>query len=364
MTRYGDNYASVGSRYESEAGQYLVRPSLATGKAGVGEDNCEGYQGAIDSPTLDGTLLIRVELKNNDTDLVVVNNFIDSVKLDRINNHTATMPPLVPADLQNLSISTPAQTLQLTARLASRNPPQNQELAKHIPSLLRYAGVEHDRYQTPPGVNLTQAGSIVDEIFLKFYTNPSNKDELNNGWSDLSSSYIGSYSNGTDVVARAFVADFGYLANTPDQSIYPSPPEMVYTLSADASLLITFVGGKPPLMSDGFWSLTIYDANGYLMANPQNVYALGDRSNLTYGDGSLVYGMDSINSSTTDSKPFQVLIQASDAQPPANWTGNWLPSPAGGGSFQLTLRFYAQEEALVNGTYVYPVVQNSTAILM
>lgn len=362
MYRYGDNYASVGSVHGNPAGQYLVRPSLGTGHAGLTTEECEEYEGYIDSPTLDGTLLIRVELKNNGTDLTDVNNYINSIQLNGTNKHSPTMSPLVPADFTNLSTSFPEQALQLTARLADRNPPQNQSIAKVVPSILEYAGIVNGAYQTPPSVNLTQAYTLLNSTLVKFYTSPDSKDEFANGWAVLSPTYIGSYENGTDVVVRAFVAETGYLANTPDQSIYPSPPKTVYSLSEDESLMITFGGGKPPLQSDGFWSLTIYDANGYLQANPQNVYSLGDRSKLTYADGTLVYDVNSTNSSS-DSEPFQILVQASDEQPPSNWTGNWLPSPAGSGSFQLTLRFYAAEQPLQDGTYTYPAIENTTAIL-
>ena len=42
----------------------------------------------------------------------------------------------------------------------------------------------------------------------------------------------------------------------------------------------------PPV--NAFWSLTMYDAESYLVANAINRYALGDRSGLTYDDdGSL-----------------------------------------------------------------------------
>ncbi len=39
---------------------------------------------------------------------------------------------------------------------------------------------------------------------------------------------------------------------------------------------------------NAFWSLTMYDKNAFLVPNPINRFALGDRSNLTFdSDGSL-----------------------------------------------------------------------------
>ncbi|GHV60365.1 hypothetical protein FACS1894182_15110 [Bacteroidia bacterium] len=45
-------------------------------------------------------------------------------------------------------------------------------------------------------------------------------------------------------------------------------------------------GQTPP--ANAFWSLTSYDPNGLLAANPLNRYAIGDRSNLKMNvDGSV-----------------------------------------------------------------------------
>lgn len=51
--------------------------------------------------------------------------------------------------------------------------------------------------------------------------------------------------------------------------------------------------------------------------------------------------------------PIQILIQSSDVVPPDNWTTNWIPSPAGGGTFPMNLRVYGPESALTDGTWIY-----------
>ena len=62
----------------------------------------------------------------------------------------------------------------------------------------------------------------------------------------------------------------------------------------------------------------------HFFANPLDRYSLGDRSNLTYPDGSPVYGGP--NSASTDT-PFQILIQSHATPPPQNWTSKQVPPP-------------------------------------
>jgi hypothetical protein len=89
----------------------------------------------------------------------------------------------------------------------------------------------------------------------------------------------------------------------------------------------------PPV--NAFWSITMYDKDSYLVANPINRYALGDRSNLRFADdGSLTI---SIRSDT----------------PSDETAANWLPSPKEGG-FKLALRLYAPKKEVADGSWVPP----------
>jgi hypothetical protein len=89
--------------------------------------------------------------------------------------------------------------------------------------------------------------------------------------------------------------------------------------------------------------LTPY-ADNYLIPNGLNRYSLHEQSNIIYPDGSLVYSDDN---NTTDG-PFEILLQAANVAPPANWTSNWLPAPAGGGSFTINCK----SSLLMNGVKV------------
>ena len=86
-----------------------------------------------------------------------------------------------------------------------------------------------------------------------------------------------------------------------------------------------------------FWSLTAYDRNFYLVANPLNRYALGDRSPILRrnADGSL-----------------DIYLQHTA---PAAHRGNWLPIPATG-NFEVTLRLYGPRASVVDRTYKLPPI--------
>jgi hypothetical protein len=120
------------------------------------------------------------------------------------------------------------------------------------------------------------------------------------------------------------VANSGYLALTDDQAMYPSNDAFA-EIGPDQAISVHFSSGRPVLKSNGFWSLTTYDGNGFFVPNDLNRYALGDRSNLMFADGTPVYPAG------TQDGPFDVLIQPADMKPPVNWTNNWIPSQAGGG---------------------------------
>lgn len=100
-------------------------------------------------------------------------------------------------------------------------------------------------------------------------------------------------------------------------------------------------GALPPV--DGFWSLTLYEAesNGafFLTENPINRYAIGDRTpGLRRGADD---GLD---------------IWISRTDPGVGRTSNWLPAPVKG-PFILILRTYLPRAELVTQTYVPPAVE-------
>jgi hypothetical protein len=216
-------------------------------------------------------------------------------------------------DFANLPNSTTLSTLELTARLQSRAPPEAPLFKAAVPAILALAGISNGSYQQPPSVNLTLATNLASASASAFTNLPSSYTNIGNGWSILNNSYSGTFKSGTAIIPRTLIAAALYLQNTPSNAIYPTLGSTQLNLTDSESYVFTF-SGKPPVAEDGFWSLTMYDDDGYLVANKENTYAVGDRSNITYPSGELVYG------NSTGDGTFQVLVQDAGISPPSNWT--------------------------------------------
>lgn len=153
------------------------------------------------------------------------------------------------------------------------------------------------------------------------------------GWTY--STRLGAY--GRDHLLRAVIALRGLGAVTADEALYPTSKFDADgdRLTGDGTYLLRFGPDElPPVRTDfGFWSITMYDENNFLVENPIERYSIGDR---TPGirreeDGSL-----------------EIVI--SHARPDS--IVNWLPAPKG--PFEVTLRCYLPTGALRSGEYVVP----------
>jgi hypothetical protein len=155
-----------------------------------------------------------------------------------------------------------------------------------------------------------------------------------NGWATATES-IGVYGN--DYLKRATIALGGLGANPPEDAVYP-------ILLADASgkaitgeqrYSIHFGADELPPV-DAFWSITMYDAEGFQAANELDRFAIGDRDPLVYNeDGSL-----------------DILIQHENPGPERE--ANWLPAPTG--PLGITMRLYAPRPEVLNGGWTPPPV--------
>jgi hypothetical protein len=152
-----------------------------------------------------------------------------------------------------------------------------------------------------------------------------------NGW-NITRDLLGSY--GTNYGLRAGVTKIGLGALPPVEAIYAraSVDFTAQELSGEHQYIIHFpVGKMPPVKA--FWSITMYDENGFLVSSAINRYLIGGRDPLKYNnDGSL-----------------DIAIQFE--QPEIN-AENWLPTPKG--TFAVTLRLYLPQERILDGSWTLP----------
>ncbi len=156
-----------------------------------------------------------------------------------------------------------------------------------------------------------------------------------NGWS-MNTDTMGVYGN--YYLKRAIVAQFGLGANVPEDAIYPTNLGDEFGKPLDGANAYTIHFDKeaiPPAAA--FWSITLYDAEGYPAENALNRSALSSWMPLTYNaDGSL-----------------DLYFQ--NETPGAGKEANWLPAPRG--PFNLLLRIYAPKSEALTGEWNPPPVK-------
>lgn len=354
FNRYGDNFANLGFVGESQPGDYLLTFVGKDEEPGFQTDSSPNakYKGIIRYPTIYGSIMARLVVKNNGTDLDEVHNLQAQFKT-RTNPRQKLAAPLTTELLGNgalsvaalllpyeLSVSQITQTLQLLASVTDSNPPEQKEDVEIVTEALKNAGITGGEYTPPSGLNYTLISTQIFASIRTLLETPSNHPFSQNGWSLLLPSLSGDFHN--EFVARTFISWFGYLQLKQDQALYPTYQDPSSTLGAmslraNESYILTF-SRKPPVK--GFWSLTAYNSTNYLIPNGLDRYSLGDRSELTYSDGVKVYGK---GSDEWRDEEFEILIQRADREPTGrngNWTGNWLPAPAGGGEMTVNCKSY------------------------
>lgn len=359
---YGNTFAIVGQGTLDKAGSFYLTHDLVTSTPD------EPHRARIASPTTFGTFLIRWLFK--DGNLSTIHSLQNATTARPVPRQTegqlnsgSGYLPLASMDWSDEDSRSPAQNaLRLLCQVGAVNTPGRlagatvQEVlqkSSYSASNTAVPGVDFDAADCTVLAELKSAGQ-------------ASLQKRNNGWSVIQNDIAGNF--GDNYGVRAQIAFTGYLMLTSPAALYPSwssdstgPPlegDML-ELGPEESYVYTF-SGKPTLGKLGFWSLTVYDAKGYLIDNPRNVSSLGDRSNITYPSGNMVYGAAS---SAEHHEAFQLLVQPADIVPPVNWTSNWLPAPSGGGKFSALLRFYNASEELLDGQYRFPVVSKQNAMM-
>ena len=301
----------------------------------------------IKSPTSIVWLLGRIYCTGTPGDYAAVHALQDQFKLFPLSSYGKPYTPPPGTVDPSIDMKTPVRDqvnkldavayFTLLAQLMKTNPPA----AADAPEVARYAkiglvpGKDFDASKLKADFvsRIPQIG--FDRIMLQIKVNSAVKNI--NGW--VFDSMTGIY--GTNYLNRALVTAIGLGANRVKDAVYPT--SLKSATGEDYNGANKYVmhfpkGGLPPVR--GFWSLTMYDANFFFVANPLNRYSISARQNLkTNPDGSI-----------------DLYIQ--NQSPGAAKESNWLPAPAG--KFVLMLRMYWPSEkppSILNGSWSPPAVK-------
>lgn len=158
-----------------------------------------------------------------------------------------------------------------------------------------------------------------------------------NNWRTIRDT-LGAYTD-ADFGLRAGVAMVGFGANRVEDAIYPNTEidSRGDRLHGDHRYQLRFAPDQiPPVRS--FWSVTVYDSEGYLLDTGTDRHGINSQSDLAFNpDGGLTLTFSTVR---PDNVP----------------ESNWLPVQAGA-HFVLTARLYSPLPSVLNATWDMPAVE-------
>ena len=224
------------------------------------------------------------------------------------------------------------------AKLLKNNPPTAQD----APMVARMAkiGLVPGQDFDPGKLSLFEKEAIkaVPKLALLKMVKRVKKQQALNGWLTFGS---GVANWGLDYLLRATTAWLGPGWNRPEDAVYPVSEKDASGSDYDGTerkYVIHFEKGQFPPVK-GFWSLTMYDDQHFLAANPLNRYTLSQRDKFASNpDGSV-----------------DLYLQADS--PGKAREANWLPAPKG--KFSVILRLYWPNDtppSILDGTWGPPAI--------
>lgn len=298
----------------------------------------------VNSPTNTVWILGRTQT-NSEADYAAVSEIQQQYKLSPLSLwQTGTPPGPGSVDPSLDTTLTPdrqvaaldgASFFEQLAELLKKNPPiggQDDEMVGKLNRLGIIPGQSFNAATASAEVQSAMAAAPEPSLTL-IQLNAVNLGEQVNNW--LAAYDLGVY--GDEYLKRATTALVGLGANEAADALYPSTAK---DSRGDALVGSNFyrlrfpVGETPPV--NAFWSVTLYDSDGFFVENPIDRYSLGSRNTLTTNaDGSV-----------------DVLLQN---QGPAYLQENWLPTPLT--EFNLLLRMYYPQNSVLDQTWVPPAIE-------
>lgn len=343
LDMFSDVFASPGWRTSGTGEQHLAICGPGwSGKLPSGVER-------IDSPTKHAWLVGRTKTDGPD-DYASVHQFQDGLKLTALSQFGSSVTSSIPKVTSDSSVDMKTPPLEQV----------NQMSADKYFSLAAELLKEHAPHVTDWSIlsRMKKIGIIPGQSFDMNALSPENQKAVAKGASDalklmveklqtlgrrvngwnMNTDTMGVYGN--YYLKRAIVAMVGLGANQPEDAVYP-----LNVLDADGEPLngatnyvLHFNKEELPPV-DAFWSLTMYDKDGFQAANVLNRFAVSSWMPFSYNaDGSLDLYMQNKN-------------------PGPDKEANWLPAPLC--QLGVTLRLYAPKNEVLTGVWNPPAIKKA-----
>jgi hypothetical protein len=228
-----------------------------------------------------------------------------------------------------------AEYFSYAAALLRLHPPHSTD--QPIIARMKRIGIEpgkvFDIAKVDASVKTAIEGAPADAQKLMAWKIPTLARVVNN-WS-MNTDTMGVYGN--YYLKRAIVTQLGLGANLPEDAIYPLnlADDTGKPLDGANNYAIRFAKDEIPPVS-AFWSITLYDTEGFQVANPLNRFAVSSWMPFKRdADGSLT-------------------LYFQNESPGSDRESNWLPAPKG--PFNLTMRLYAPKSEALTGLWNPPSI--------
>ena len=338
LDMWTDVFASPGWRTTgTQAGNYAVMPPGWSGSLPAGVVR-------IDAPTPYVWIIGRTKT-DGPADYDAVNTIQAGYKITPLSSWGKAAEPVVGTVDPGVDMKTPpkitvdtmpaAKYFAYAAEILKLQPPHitDQPILAQMQRIGIERGKSFDIDKVDPAIKAGLETAPEDALKLMAWKVAS-LARVVNGWS-MNTDTMGVYGN--YYLKRAIITQLGLGANLPEDAIYPLnlADDTGKPLDGGNAYVLHFdKGATPPV--DAFWSVTLYDAQGYQVANSLNRFAVSSWMPFKYNpDGSL-----------------DLYFQ--NASPGADKEANWLPAPKG--PFNLTMRLYAPKSDALTGKWNPPPV--------
>jgi hypothetical protein len=344
LDMWTDVFASPGWRTTgTKAGNFLVTPPGWTGTVPDGMTQ-------IQAPTPYVWIIGRTKT-DGPADYDAVHKIQAGYKITPLSQWGGErQPPVVNID-SSVDMKTPPKIqvdtmpadkyFAYAAELLKLHPPHitDQPIIAQLKRIGFEVGKSFDLDKADPAVKNGLASAAEDAQKLMEWKVPT-LARIANGWS-MNTDTMGVYGN--YYLKRAIVTQLGLGANLPEDAIYPLnlADDTGKPLDGANNYVLHFDKGQTPPVN-AFWSVTLYDPQGFQVANPLNRFAVSSWMPFKYNsDGSL-----------------DLYFQ--NESPGADKEANWLPAPKG--PYNLTMRLYAPKAEALTGKWNPPPVTRAQTV--